>query len=310
MKVLVLGGRGFVGSNVVEILRESDHEATPISKRDGLDLTDYKATRATFEKHKPEAIVNVAANVGSLNYVTEQAATVFDQNMRMLLNVFRAAQEVLPESVLVTPIANCGYPGNLVNYVEDKFWEGKVHQSVLSYGSTRRMIDVLSECYLMQHGYKSVNFFVPNMYGPYDSTDPNKAHALNALISKTVKAKREGKNELEVWGSGVAIREWLYAPDFGEIVKLALDKHEDNVFNETFNVAQNFGLSVRNLVEIIVEESGFEGEIVWNRNMPDGAPRKVMDDARFRKVFPDFEFMDFREGIRATSHYYESVYPY
>ena len=217
MKILILGGHGFVGKNVVEILRDSNHQLFPLSRHDGLDLTDYASTKKHFLEVQPDVIINCAAVVGSLNYVTQQAAEIVDLNMRMILNIYKAAQKSVPEAVLINPVANCAFPGELETYAEDSLWKGKVHQSVLSYGSTRRMMTVMSECYKMQYGFRSINFLVPNMYGQYDSTDPNKAHALNALIGKMVKAKEENKKEIEVWGSGIAIREWLYSKDCAAI---------------------------------------------------------------------------------------------
>jgi len=310
MKVLILGGHGFLGKNVVEVFQNSGYEVLPISRRDGLDLTNFDATKEYFGNLRPEAIINCAAVVGSLNYVTQQAADIFDCNMRMLLNIYKAALETAAETAIINPIANCAFPGDLETYTEDCLWKGKTHQSVLAYGNTRRMMAILSECYEMQYGFRSLNFFVPNMYGPHDSTDPNKAHALNALISKTIKGKRENWDEIEVWGSGIAVREWLYVKDCAEVFLEAVKGLDNYGFAEPINIAQNSGLSIRELVSIIVDEIGFEGEIVWDRKMPDGAPRKVMDDRRFRKVFPSFEFTDFRKGIRDTIGYYNSIFPY
>lgn len=309
-KILILGGSGFAGKNVIKAFSSSGNEIISKSKKDGIDLTDYETTEKCFGDIKPDVVINLAAFVGSLNYVTKQAAEIFDVNMRMLLNIFKAMQEMKPDGILINPIANCAYPGNLESYSEERFWEGKIHQSVLSYGSTRRMIDVMSECYEMQHGFKTINFYVPNMYGPFDSTNPDKAHALNALVGKVVKAIRENSNEIEVWGSGIAIREWLYAGDFARILLKVVEKENEYGLSEPVNIAQNFGLSVRELVDIIIKESGFTGKIVWNRSMPDGAPRKVMNDIRFRKIFPDFEFTKFKTGIKETIKYYRSVYPY
>ena len=216
----------------------------------------------------------------------------------------------MPKSILINPIANCAYPGNLENYNEADFWQGKVHQSVTAYGNIRRLSVVLDECYTMQYGYRSISLLVPNMYGSYDSPDPNKAHALNALISKVVKAKNENQYQLEVWGSGIAIREWLYVKDCARVFAEVIERISSYGFAEPLNIAQNFGLSIRELVDIIVTESDFKGEIVWNRNMSDGAPRKVMNDTRFRKVFPEFKFTDLKIGIKETIEYYQSIYPY
>lgn len=310
MRILVLGGHGFVGKNLVTDLVDAQYDVAASSRVDGLDLTDFELTRKYFKNLEPSVVINLAANVGSLNYVTQFAAEVLDVNMRMLLNVFKAAQEVIPNSVLINPIANCGYPGKMENYVEDEFWEGKIHQSVLAYGSTRRMIDVLSDCYRMQYGLRTINFFVPNMYGPFDSTDPNKAHALNALIGKFVKANIEKSPQVEVWGSGIAIREWLYVKDFARIIAETIKRMNEPGLSEPVNIAQSYGLSVRELVQLITGEVHCHGEVRWNREMPDGAPKKVMSDIKFRKIFPGFQFTPMIEGIRKTIDFYKKIYPY
>jgi GDP-L-fucose synthase len=157
---------------------------------------------------------------------------------------------------------------------------------------------------------RSINFVVPNMYGPHDSTDPNKAHALNALAAKFVKAKREQLKRVEVWGTGVAVREWLFAGDFARIIVETLSRLDEQHFDTLRSIAQNDGWSVRQLVDELVRAIGFDGEVVWDRAKPDGAPRKVMDDALFRKAFPDFRFTPFREGLKKTIEFYESIYPF
>jgi len=308
MKIVVLGGHGFVGKNVVEVLRNSKHDIIPLSLRDGLDLTDESSAEEYFFSENPDIIVNCAAKVGSLNLVTQQAAEIADYNMRIILNTYKIAHKCIPKVCIINPVANCAFPGHLDNYTEHNVWNGPVHQSVLSYGSTRRMVLVLSECYRMQFGLRSINFFVPNMYGPYDSTDPNKAHALNALISKIIRIKAEGGKELEVWGRGIAIREWLFAKDFGRILKATLGRLEDAYFAAPVNVAQNYGLSIRELVELILSRMNFNCTIKWNSKMPDGTPVKVMNNERFKKVFPKFTFSELESGIKETIQYYESLY--
>ena len=310
MKILILGGHGFVGRNMVEISRKSPHKIIPLSRRDGLDLTNYKSTREHITDVAADVIINCAAEVGSLNYVTMKAADIFDVNMRMLLNLYKATKESVPDTVIINPVANCAFPGVAEKYTEDNLWNGPAHQSVFAYGNTRRMMIVLSETYSTQYGLRSINFFTPNMYGPYDSTDPNKAHALNALISKVVKAKHEGAKQLEVWGSGAAIREWLYAADCARIFLQTVERLDEYGWDEPINIGQNYGLSVRELINIIVKEAEYNGSIMWDRSMPEGAPKKVMDDRRFCKQFPNFKFTDLLTGIGETIQYYESIYPF
>lgn len=310
MKVLLLGHTGFVGTNVAKALKDNNISFEAASATTGIDLRKEDDCLALFEKTKPDFIINCAAHVGSLNYVTEKAATVIHDNTLMLLSTYQAIAKVCPGATIINPIANCAYPARADIFIEDEWWNGHLHRSVLSYGSTRRFMWSLGESYDMQYGIRSIHLLVPNMYGPFDSTDPNKAHALNALVSKFIKAELTGQNEITIWGTGVAIREWLYAEDFGRIIVEILQHPGMVGLSEPLNIAQNFGLSVKELVELIKTNMAFKGTIKWDHNMPDGAPKKVMDERRFRKVFNHFEFTDFNTGIKNTVDYYKSVFPY
>ena len=310
MKIVLFGASGFAGRNVADMLRLHDIDFVGTSLSAGLDLRDTAATAAFLRAHQPTHIINCAAHVGSLNYVTEKAATVIADNSRMVLSMYEAVAQECPQALVINPIANCAYPATADIFREDEWWNGHLHRSVLSYGTSRRLLWAAAECFEMQYGVKSIHLLTPNMYGPYDSTDPNKAHALNALISKFVKAEHTGQAELPIWGTGVAIREWLYAPDFARMVWEVIQQPTRSGLQAPLNVAQNDGLSVKALVDIIQSKFNYKGQLTWDATKPDGAPKKVMDDTRFRQVFPEFKFTDFEEGIAETVKYYESVFPY
>jgi GDP-L-fucose synthase len=307
--ILVLGGSGFVGHNVVDVLRDAGFACVSSSRKEGTDLREVNSARDLLIRHRPKFIINCAAHVGSLNYVTKQAADVIADNTRMILNIYDAVAAECPGAIVINPIANCAYPATASTFQEDHWWDGHLHQSVLSYGSTRRLLWSVAECFRMQHGVTSVHFLVPNMYGPFDSSDPNKAHALNALACKFVRAEVLKQREVTVWGTGAAVREWLYAADFGRIVGEFLSNPGMVGLHEPLNIGQNFGLSVRELVNVIRRVTGFSGTIRYDESMPDGAPRKVMDDRRFRKVFPKFLFTDFESGLLKTVEYYRNLIP-
>ena len=310
MKIVLFGASGFAGRNVADMLHSHGTEFVGTSLSAGLDLRDTAATAAFLRAHQPTHIINCAAHVGSLNYVTEKAATVIADNSRMVLGMYEAVAQECPQALVINPIANCAYPATADIFREDEWWNGHLHRSVLSYGTSRRLLWATAECFEMQYGVKSIHLLTPNMYGPYDSTDPNKAHALNALISKFVKAEHTGQAELPIWGTGVAIREWLYAPDFGRMLWEVMQQPTRPGLQAPLNVAQNDGLSVKALVDIIQSKFNYKGQLTWDATKPDGAPKKVMDDTRFRQVFPEFKFTDFEEGIAETVKYYESVFPY
>lgn len=310
MKILLLGATGFVGNNVSNILNQNNLAFIPLSKSNGLDLRDLEATINVFQQIKPTIIVNCAAHVGSLNYVTQQAADVICDNSLMIINMYMAIAKANRNCIIINPVANCIYPAVDEKFEEDNLWKGPVHPSVYAYGGAKRLLLIVAKSFEMQYGIRSIQLMVPNMYGPNDSTDPNKAHALNALISRFVKAEKCGDTNITLWGTGVAIREWLYAEDFGRII-LHIIRHPKMLgLAEPVNIAQNFGLSVKELVDVIQQHFTAIFTIKWDTCMPEGAPKKVMDDSRFKKVFPGFQFIDFNKGIEQTINYYKTIYPY
>ncbi|MFH0892349.1 MAG: NAD-dependent epimerase/dehydratase family protein [Candidatus Falkowbacteria bacterium] len=309
-KILLLGATGFVGRNVSEAFRENKIQFSIAARSNGYDLRSLEQCEKLFQKEKPDYIINCAAHVGSLNYVTQQAADVITDNLKIVLSIYEAAAKNCPDTTIINPIANCAYPAHAETYKEDELWSGQTHRTVLSYGSARRAMLAVADCYNMQYGLRSINLIVPNMYGPFDSTDPDKAHALNALVSKFVKAEKTGQCSIDIWGTGAAIREWLYAKDFGRILAEILNNPNMVGLSEPVNIAQNFGLSIKELIGIITKHFNYGGQIIYDSNKPDGALKKVMDDTKFKKVFPDFKFTSLNNGIIQTIKYYESIYPY
>ncbi|MCX6844369.1 MAG: NAD-dependent epimerase/dehydratase family protein [candidate division WOR-3 bacterium] len=304
LRVAIIGGTGFAGHNVRNELEGVGVAVGVFSRTSGCDLLDLPAAWAKLDAFRPTHLVNCAALVGSVNYVTDFAADVVDVNMRLILNIYKLAQQ-MRDVVVVNPIANCAYPGVMDVYEEKSFWDGPIHPSVLSYGSTRRMMWALSKCYADQYGVRSVNLIVPNMYGPFDSTNPNKTHALNALVIKFVRAVKEKLPEIEVWGTGKPIREWLYVKDFAAVVRRVVQTRDFG--SDLVNIAQNRGYTVTELVEVLKQLTNYQGRIAYNTRYQDGSPKKVMDDHVFCQRFPDFTFTSLADGLRETTDYYRRI---
>ena len=310
MTILLLGADGFVGTNMAKLLDKANMPYIQLKGKKETDLRDTIATHDYFKKIRPDILINCAAHVGSLNYVTSQAGEVIVDNARMIMAMYEGLAKVNPDCLVINPIANCAYPAVDEKFEEDNLWKGPLHTSVLAYGGAKRFLLNVAKSFEMQYNIKSILLLVPNMYGPYDSTDPNKAHALNALISRFVKAEMTKATDITLWGTGVAIREWLYADDFGRIVLSIIQNQHMLGLAEPVNIAQNFGLSVKELVQVIQAHFKKPVAIKWDAGMPDGAPKKVMDDNRFKKLFPVFQFTDFNQGIETTIEYYRRLYPY
>jgi GDP-L-fucose synthase len=304
MRVLVPGGHGFVGTHVCGALAAAGHEAIAVSRRDGVDLRERAATLDCLRRHRPDAIINCAAHVGSVHHVHRHAATVLHDNMSMALALYGAVGELGRRVRIVNPLSNCSYPGDAELQREAEWWNGAVHESVVASGNVKRMLHVLGQCYALECGIESLSLIAPNAYGPGDALDPDHTHARNGMIIRMLRAKRRGDRTFEIWGTGSPIREWGYVADIARLLVagLTLPLAEDTLLN----LGQRQGFSIRQSAELVAQAVGFRGDIVFNPAYPDGAPQKVLDDRRFRTVFPDFAFTDHRTGIAETVRDYEA----
>ena len=303
MKILILGGHGFVGRSVANELKGTGNQIYQMSRQDGLDLRNYNTTKKYFRKIMPDAIINVAAHGGSLHYVTEYAADVIDDDIQMSLNIYRAVKEICPKTRIVNPLSNCSYPGDSKIQKENEWWKDEVHPSVFSYGNYKRFLYVISKCYNMQYNIKSINLLVPNTYGPGDSTDPNKTHALNGMIIRMLKAKNNNEKKFEIWGTGKPVREWAYITDVASILVKSMNITEPAIY--PINFGQNRGYSIKESAKLIAKALNFKGKLFFNTDYQDGAPIKILDNQKFIKIFPKFEFFDHYEGIKETVKYYK-----
>lgn len=302
MKILILGETGFIGKNLLSRLKaDPNHQVTAIARSTGVDLLDYKQVVECLQENNPEVIYNLASHGGSLHYVKEFAADVFADNVQMALNLYRATKEVCPNAKIINPFSNCSYPGDSDVQNEENWLNGGVHESIFSFGNSKRSIFYLSWCYHKQHGIKTVNLLFPNTFGPGDSCDPNKTHALNGIIIRMLKAKKAGDKEFVIWGTGAPVREWAYVDDFieGLVRAMGIDHLEYPA-----NIGQQKGYSILDSAKMVKEACGFEGELVHDTRFPDGDPVKILGNSKFNDLFPNFEFFDHEEGIKNTVSYY------
>lgn len=304
-KILITGGHGFVGSNLVKKLKGTNYKLFPLSRRDGVDLKNYKEFSKIYKKIMPDVVINLSAHVGSLHYVTKFAADVIHDNALMALNLYRATAEINPKTKIINPLSNCSYPGDADIHSEPDWWQGEVHDSVFSYGNSRKFIYILSRCYQKQYNIRTINFLVPNTFGPGDHTDPNKCHALNGMIIRMIQAQKERQKEFEIWGTGKPIREWAYINDVINFLIKGITIKTDLTY--PVNIAQNKGYSIKKSAELISEAVGYKGKIIFNTNYQDGAPIKILDNKKFLKLFPKYKFYDHKQGIKNTVNYYKKV---
>ena len=305
MKVLVPGCTGLIGTHVLARLRARGLRAVGTSRALGVDLRDPDATIAWLAENRPDAVINCAAHTGSLHHVMKATAEVLDDNLRILLNLYIAASKLRPMPVIVNPISNCSYPGDLGLQKEEDWLSGPIHESVLAFAASRRIMYALSECYRRQHGLRSVNWLVPNTYGPGGSSDPEALHALNGLVVRLILSQQQGREDFEIWGSGMPIREWIYVEDVAEmLIRSVLSPPADQVY--PVNLGQGKGYSIKELVDMIAACLQYQVRLQFNTQYPDGAPCKILDNCRFTRIYGVFPFTAIEEGIRRTVAYYSN----
>lgn len=277
-RVLVAGGGGFLGSHVVDRLRARGADPVVPRSADGWDLRDPVRAAALVAEQRPEVIVDCAANQGGLAYVRSAPAEIFHDNMLMGLNLMHAAA-LGGVGTYVSALAACSYPGHVKGLMrEDDYWSGPLHDSVLAYGFTKKARTVQAACYARQYGLRAISLLLANMYGPRDHLEPERSHALTALLRRFSEAAGKGDPEVVVWGSGEPVREWLYVEDAAEAIVTAAERIDDV---EPYNVGTGVGLSIRELAEKIAALVGFKGTIRYDRSKPDGAPFKTLCVDRF-----------------------------
>jgi GDP-L-fucose synthase len=306
-KILILGGYGFLGKNLSNVLSiNNNYHIFSESRRSGCDILDLSQLKNTIKSINPDVIINAAANVGSIHYVNTYAADVCHDNTLMYINLFKAIKETNPNILLINPISNCSYPGIIDTQHEENWWDGVIHSSVESYGNPKKIGFILSECYRKQYGIKTINLIIPNAYGPLDYVDENKTHALNGLILRMIKSQNNKDKEFMVWGSGSPIREWIYMEDVAYVIKEILDYDKYNLPNP-LNIGQEFGVSINDSVNTIKKLLNYDINIYHDLSKQDGAPIKILGKNKFNFYFPNFKFTPYGEGIKNTINYYKNI---
>jgi GDP-L-fucose synthase len=305
-RIVVTGGTGFLGSHIVDQLGNYDCEIHVPSRGNGVDLTDMHACIKYFEQVKPDIVFNCAANQGGIAYQKGREATIYMDNLLMGTFTMEAARRAGVEKY-VNIIAGCSYPGYLDNDTlnESVYWDGPLHESVLDYGFTKKAQVVQGWAYRKQYGFNSIQLILANLYGPRDHFEPERSHGLAALIWKIYNAKRNKSPTVEIWGTGRAIREWLYVEDAAKGILIAGEKYNEP---DPLNIAVGSGLSIRELAEIIKRVVGYQGEFVYRTDMPDGALKKVLGIEKMKSKLGWTPPTSLETGIKKTVNWLDSNY--
>ncbi len=299
-KVVVTGGSGFLGSHVVEILQARGANVYVPRRREHNFIHLSDGLRC-FAEHRPEIVIHGAAYYGGIWINQLQPAKIYYENLMMATNVIEACRLSGVQKFVGIGTA-CSYPGYLEGELnEDDLWSGQAHESVRNYGPVKKMMAVQCWAYKKQYGFNGIHLILTNLYGPKDTFNPDRSHVAAALIRKFVEARQKRHPAVEVWGSGRPIREFLYVNDAAEAIVRAAEVYDEV---EPMNVGTGVGTSIRELAETIKEVAGFEGELAWNAEKPDGQMKKILDVRRMKKALGWEPPTSLREGLQKTIQWY------
>ncbi len=297
-RVCVTGGQGFLGSRIMQKLGQLDAEPVSCSRRSGCDLRNVEQGLRFFERHRPELVINCASNQGGIAYQETAPGEIYYDNLLMGANTMEAARRAGVEKY-VNIVAGCAYPAELPagTLCEPDLDAGRMHATVENYGATKRAAVTQAKAYRRQYGFNAISLILINLYGPGEHFHPDRSHALAALLRKFYDSKRLGLSRVSLWGTGRAVREWLYVEDAAEGILRAAEHYDDP---EPLNIAVGSGQPISELASIIAETVGYEGEIVYDTSKPDGAMKKTGDIEKMKRLLDWVPPTPLRDGIRLT----------
>ena len=300
-RILVTGGAGFLGKQVVDqlSLAGADLDKITIPRSRELDLCKLENCEKAVKDQ--DIVVHLAAHVGGIGLNREKPAELFYDNLMMGAQLIHAAYQAgIEKFVCVGTI--CAYPKfTPVPFKEDDLWNGYPEETNAPYGIAKKALLVQLESYRLQYGFNGIYLLPVNLYGPEDNFDPNSSHVIPALIRKVYEAQQRGDKKLPVWGDGSPTREFLYSTDAARGIVMATQKYNEPA---PVNLGTNHEVAIRDLVEMICELMEFEGEIVWETDKPNGQPRRCLDTQRAKEKFGFVAETEFRQGLKNTIDWY------
>ena len=302
-RITITGGKGFLGKHIIKAFQDRGCQKITVADLPEYNLIDLKDVKRLYTETKPDIVVHLAAKVGGIGFNRENSGSLFYENIMMGVQLIHEGYlHNIDKFVALGTI--CAYPKfTPVPFKEDDIWNGYPEETNAPYGLAKKMMLVQSQAYRQQYGFNSIFLLPVNLYGPGDNFDPNSSHVIPALIKKCVDARNKGEKTIEVWGTGHATREFFYVEDAACAIVEATIKYNKS---EPVNIGAGFEISIKDLAELIIELTGYQGKIIWNPKQPDGQPRRMLDTTRAYEEFGFKATTDFREGLKKTIAWYEA----
>ena len=308
-RVLVTGGAGFLGREVVQRLRERGVPADRlfIPRRKDYDLTREGDVARLYADAKPSVVIHLAAEVGGIGANRDHPGRFFFANMAMGLHLIEFARRHHVRKFVHTGTV-CAYPKFApVPFNENDLWNGYPEETNAPYGVAKKSLFVMLDGYKREYGLNSAVVVPVNLYGPYDNFDLHTSHVIPALIRKCEDARARSNDpatKLVCWGTGSASREFLYVSDAAEGIVRATEVIDDP---DPINLGTNREISIRDLVTLIARLCDYKGPIEWDTSKPDGQPRRCLDVSRAKQRLGWEAKVGFEEGLRNTIQWWRTI---
>ena len=305
-RVVVTGGRGFLGRRVVSFLGSRGANSVGTFGSADYDLTRQGEVARMDRELRPEVVIHLAARVGGIGANRANAGRYFYDNAIMGIEMLEQGRRAgIQKFVQVGTI--CSYPKFApIPFREEDLWEGFPEETNAPYGVAKKALLVMAQGYREQYGLNAIFVMPANLYGPGDNFDPASSHVIPALIRKCVEAAETAAPSITVWGTGSATREFLHVDDAAMGIVLAAERYDRP---EPVNLGTTSEISIRDLVALIMELTGYRGEVEWDASRPDGQPRRMVSTERARREFGFAPEKALRDGLRETIDWYRSHRP-
>lgn len=299
-RILVTGGAGFVGKNIVKELSKLEPEEIRVPRSKEMDLREKENCKKAVEGI--DTVIHLAAKVGGIGFNRENPATLFYDNMIMGVNLMEEARKEGVEKYTAVGTI-CAYPKfTPVPFREENLWDGYPEETNAPYGLAKKMSLVQAQSYRQQYGFNAIYLLPVNLYGPGDNFNPESSHVIPALMKKVIEAKERGDDYIDVWGTGKASREFLYVEDCAKAIVLATERYDGP---EPVNLGFGKEITIRELITLICKLMEFEGELRWDSTKPDGQPRRCLDTSRAKEYFGFEAKVGLEEGLKKTIDWYK-----
>lgn len=305
MKILLTGGTGFLGKNIQNYFQNNTSYDLVALSSEVYDLRCDQACKKALEHYQPDVIVHAAGSVGGILANQQNPGKFMYDNLAMGMNMLERARKYQDKYKPVKFVmlgTVCAYPKYTPTpFCESELWNGYPEETNAPYGIAKKALMKLGETYHQQYGMNVVNLIPVNMYGPHDHFNLTSSHVIPALILKFYSAIKSGEDSVTIWGTGEASREFLYAPDCAEAIRLAI---ESNVPPDPMNIGTGKEIKIIDLAEAIANQLDFQGMIFFDKTKPDGQPRRCLNTTKAEKLLGFKAKTDLKTGLEQTIQWF------